>query len=60
MQVHERRAPALFSNLSQALLMAPLFVLLELLFVLGWNKTLHDKVEISAKARIAASQQKSE
>ena len=41
--------------------MAPLFVLLELLFVLGWNKTLHDKVEISAtKARIAASQQKSE
>eukprot|EP00291_Cryptomonas_curvata_P011468 CAMPEP_0172177708 /NCGR_PEP_ID=MMETSP1050-20130122/15606_1 /TAXON_ID=233186 /ORGANISM="Cryptomonas curvata, Strain CCAP979/52" /LENGTH=86 /DNA_ID=CAMNT_0012850297 /DNA_START=501 /DNA_END=757 /DNA_ORIENTATION=+ len=34
--VHERRAPALFTNLSQALLMAPLFAVLEVLFAAGW------------------------
>ncbi|KAJ6636139.1 2-hydroxy-palmitic acid dioxygenase mpo1, partial [Pseudolycoriella hygida] len=47
--VFEGRAPALFDNLVQAVVMAPLFVLLEVLFLLGYRKdfqkTIWKKVE---------------
>lgn len=39
----EGRAPALFDNLAQALIMAPYFVLLEGLFVLGFRKGLQGR-----------------
>ena len=35
---HEGRAPALLTNLYQALMMAPLFVLLEVFFMFGYKK----------------------
>ncbi|ODV77282.1 DUF962-domain-containing protein [Suhomyces tanzawaensis NRRL Y-17324] len=38
--VHEKRAPALLDNLLQALVLAPFFVVYELLFVLGIRKDL--------------------
>lgn len=40
--VHEGRAPALLDNLFQALMMAPIFVTLEVLFILGYKPKLHD------------------
>lgn len=40
----ERRAPALLDNLTQALLLAPLFVWLELLFYFGYRKELQERV----------------
>jgi len=50
--VHEKRAPALLTNLSQALLMAPLFVLLEALFSLGWAPAMRKQVLELSQARI--------
>lgn len=45
----EKRAPALLDNLVQALLLAPLFVWMEVLFFFGYRpelqKRLHKKVE---------------
>jgi len=43
--VYEKRAPALLDNLLGALVLAPFFVHLELLFSLGYNKTLNDQVD---------------
>lgn len=48
--VHEKRKPALLTNLSQSLIMAPLFVYLEILFFFGWNKELHTKLRDGAVA----------
>ena len=39
-----RRAPALLENLAQALLMAPLFVVLEVIFLLGGCAALEEEV----------------
>jgi uncharacterized membrane protein YGL010W len=44
-QVFEKRSPAFLDNIVQALVMAPLFVLLEVLFPLGYKKELQEKVE---------------
>jgi uncharacterized membrane protein YGL010W len=44
-------APALFSNLSQALLMAPLFVLIELCFSVGIFHNLESTVSKAADKR---------
>jgi uncharacterized membrane protein YGL010W len=52
-QVYEKRAPAFFDNLVQALVMAPLFVLLEVLFLLGYKPDLRKQVEIIAVNNIA-------
>ncbi len=52
-QVYERRAPAFLDNIVQALVMAPLFVLLEVLFPLGYKPELHKKVEAIAVKNIA-------
>ena len=51
--VHERRAPALFTNLAQALLMAPLFVFLEASFLVGVYPELKAKVEAITAKNIA-------
>jgi len=42
--VFEGRAPALLDNVPQALLMGPLFVLLEVLFPLGYRKDMQAKL----------------
>ncbi|KAK1312985.1 hypothetical protein QJS10_CPA06g00461 [Acorus calamus] len=63
--VFEKRAPALLDNLSQAFLMAPFFVLLELLQKLvgyepypGFQKSVHAKVEADIKAWRDSKQKK--
>ncbi len=43
-QVFEKRAPAFLDNLIQAIVMAPLFVLLEVLFVFGYRRDLQERV----------------
>ncbi|OQR81081.1 hypothetical protein ACHHYP_16780 [Achlya hypogyna] len=42
--VFERRAPALFDSLDQALITAPLFVVLEILLPLGYRAEMHQRV----------------
>jgi uncharacterized membrane protein YGL010W len=41
--VFEGRSPALFDNLAQAFLMAPLFVFLEMLFYFGYRPALYKR-----------------
>ncbi len=48
----EGRRPALVDNAFQVFI-APLFVMLEFLFALGWNKKLYDTVERKLKERNA-------
>jgi len=50
--VFEGRAPALLDNLAQALLLAPFFVWLEILFWCGYRPTLRDKVEKAVKVEV--------
>lgn len=49
----EGRAPALLDNLMQALLLAPLFVWLELLFFFGYRRELQARVEKQVERNIA-------
>ena len=44
-QVWEGRSPALLDNLFQAFMMAPLFVTMEVLFMLGYRKEFRDRVQ---------------
>ena len=44
--VHEKRAPALFDNLFQAFIMAPLFVLMEVFFKFGYKRKFHDRISL--------------
>jgi uncharacterized membrane protein YGL010W len=46
--VFEGRAPALIDSFGQALGLAPLFVWLEVLFMCGYNKKLHDRINRKA------------
>ncbi|CAN8099405.1 unnamed protein product [Discula destructiva] len=50
---YEGRAPALLDNLMQALLLAPLFVWLELLFFFGYRRELQARVEKQVEKNIA-------
>jgi uncharacterized membrane protein YGL010W len=52
--IWEKRAPALFDSLLQAIFIAPFFVWLECLFFLGYNKELQSKVKGDAAKDIAA------
>jgi uncharacterized membrane protein YGL010W len=52
--VFERRKPALFDSLDQAFITAPLFVLLEILFPLGYRPELYKRVMKQAKLNVAA------
>ncbi|RLN49629.1 hypothetical protein BBJ28_00002646 [Nothophytophthora sp. Chile5] len=54
LSVFERRKPALFDSLDQALVTAPMFVLLEALFPLGYRPELYKRVTAQAKANIKA------
>jgi uncharacterized membrane protein YGL010W len=51
--VFERRAPALFDNLVQAIFLAPLFVWLEILFKLGYRPELRARVDKAVEAKLA-------
>ena len=51
-QVHEGRAPAFLDNLAQAFLMAPLFVLLEVMFQFGYKPEFHKKANAIASKSI--------
>lgn len=52
-QAHEKRAPAFLDNLAQAFLMAPLFVLLEVMFQFGYKPEFQKKAFALAKKNIA-------
>ncbi|KLT40354.1 DUF962-domain-containing protein [Cutaneotrichosporon oleaginosum] len=53
--VYEGRAPALFDNLTQALVTAPFFVQIEALFYLfNWRPSLHKRIRNLASQRIVA------
>lgn len=49
----EGRAPALLDNLFQAIFLAPLFVWLELLFMVGYRPELKKRVDKAVEAEIA-------
>jgi len=49
----EGRAPALLDNLFQAVFLAPLFVWLELLFMVGYRPELKKRVDKAVKIEIA-------
>lgn len=51
--VFEGRAPALLDNLVQALLLAPLFVWMEVLFFFGYRPELKARYDESVKKQIA-------
>mmetsp|Transcript_5161 Transcript_5161/g.9484 ORF Transcript_5161/g.9484 Transcript_5161/m.9484 type:complete len:218 (-) Transcript_5161:245-898(-) len=46
--LHEKRMPALLTNLSQAVLMAPLFVYLEILAFFGYKKAFFKELKMRA------------
>ena len=50
---YEGRAPALLDNLFQAIFLAPLFVWLELLFILGYRPELKTRVDKAVAVEIA-------
>ncbi|EQC30754.1 hypothetical protein SDRG_11515 [Saprolegnia diclina VS20] len=52
--VFERRAPALFDSLDQALITAPLFVVLEILLPLGYRREMHERVQRQVQVNLAA------
>lgn len=49
----EKRSPAFLDNLAQALLLAPLFVFMEFLFVLGYRPALQKRIHEKIKAAIS-------
>eukprot|EP01039_Chlorochromonas_danica_P010918 gene10919-12134_t len=51
-QVFEKRAPAFLDNLFQALVMAPLFVVIEIFFLLGYKNELRKKIDVIATKNI--------
>lgn len=52
--VFEKRAPALLDSLHQALITAPLFVLLEVVFFFGYRKEFHDKCMAQVERNVRA------
>ena len=48
----ERRAPALLDNLLQAIFLAPLFVWLEILFMLGYRPELRARIEAAVEREV--------
>lgn len=50
--VFEKRAPALVNNVLQALILAPIFVWLEILFALGYRPELQRRVEKQVKVKL--------
>lgn len=50
--VFEKRAPALLDNLVQALMLAPLFVWMEILFFFGYRSELKQRFEKNVELEI--------
>jgi uncharacterized membrane protein YGL010W len=50
--VFEGRAPALFDNLIQAIFLAPMFVWLEMLFMLGYRRELQSRVQKAVEVEV--------
>ena len=50
--VFEGRAPALFDSLAQALLTAPMFVLLEVAFFLGYRRGFYKRMMVQVEKNI--------
>ncbi|CAH1756315.1 3060_t:CDS:2 [Entrophospora sp. SA101] len=48
----EKRSPALKDNIIQAVLLAPLFVWLEVLFAIGYRTVLQKRIKIGVEAAI--------
>jgi 2-hydroxy fatty acid dioxygenase len=51
--VAEKRKPALMDNLFQSIVLAPLFVVVEVLFMLGYRPQLAQQFEVEVQRRIA-------
>ena len=51
--IFEKRAPALFRNLAQALMMAPIFVAFEVFFAMGYLPEVAEECERAAKENVA-------
>ncbi|KAF8252703.1 hypothetical protein K440DRAFT_631630 [Wilcoxina mikolae CBS 423.85] len=49
--VYEKKAPALVDNLLQALFLAPLFVWIEVLFMVGYRPELRGRLEEKVRAK---------
>eukprot|EP00834_Sanchytrium_tribonematis_P001348 NODE_32_length_37098_cov_1.132760.p18 type:complete len:191 gc:universal NODE_32_length_37098_cov_1.132760:5198-4626(-) len=52
-QFHEKRSPALLDNVVQALVMAPFFVWLEVLFSLNYKPELNKKLQVAIEKKIS-------
>lgn len=50
--VHEGRSPALLDNLLQAIFMAPLFVLMEVMFKFGYRKDFQQHIKGRVEAAV--------
>ena len=50
--VHEKRSPALKDNLFQALLIAPLFIVMEVLALFGYKQAFFKSIEPAVQAKI--------
>ena len=50
--VFEHKRPALFDSLIQAFVMAPFFVFLEVLFKMGYNLELQQKIDIATSEQL--------
>lgn len=50
--IYEGRAPALMDNLVQALVLAPFFVFMEILFRLGYRPQLQKRVNLAVEKEI--------
>ncbi|PQE12800.1 hypothetical protein CJF30_00002679 [Rutstroemia sp. NJR-2017a BBW] len=50
---YEKRAPALLDNLVQALVLAPFFVFMELLFKFGYRPELQKRIDIAVESELS-------
>ncbi|ETW05117.1 hypothetical protein H310_04138 [Aphanomyces invadans] len=55
--VFEKRAPALLDSWDQAIITAPLFVLLEVLLPFGYRRDMHDRIEAQVAVNVAKFKQ---
>ena len=51
--VFEGRKPALFDNIAQAILLAPFFVWMEILFYFGYRPELKDRLDKATEVEVA-------
>ena len=52
--VFEGRAPSLFDSFFQSLILAPLFVLMEVMFILGYKPALAKELDANAKKNVGS------